>query len=130
MLGGNQRHAAADVHDAIERARSRETGDGRTNAGFPAGERSGDRRFFELPGQKKDSPLHPASARRTGRHLADGAGRRGSRPGISEVHRVLSLPGRVSRAARPPSPRAVCGTAATRSRGTARDAPFGYSRSH
>ena len=48
-----------------------------------------------------DQAVQAARARRAGRHLADGAGRRRSRAGVPEVHRVLPVPGRLPRAARP-----------------------------
>ena len=53
---------------------------------------------------RKFTPRPPDS---TGRHMADGAGRRRARAGIPQVHRVLPLPGRLPRAPRPPHVRRV-----------------------
>ena len=52
-------------------------------------------------------PLQAAQARRAGRHLADGAARRRPRAGVPQVHRVLPVPGRLPRAARPRQARRV-----------------------
>jgi len=43
----------------------------------------------ELPGKEENQAVQTAPARRAGRHLAHGAGRRGPRAGIPQVHRVF-----------------------------------------
>ena len=106
VLGGDQRQAEADVHDAAGRAAGRQAGHGRADAGVPARQGSRDRRLVELRGQEADQAVQAAQARRAGRHLAHAAGRHRSRPGIPQVHRVLPVPGRLSRPARPPQARA------------------------
>ena len=77
----------------------------RADAGLPAHQGPGDRRLVELPGQEADPAVQAAAARRPRRHLAHGAGRRGPRAGIPQVHRVLPVPGRLPRAARSPQAR-------------------------
>ena len=52
--------------------------------------------------QKDDQAVQAEKARRAGRNLANVAGGRRSRPGIPQVHRVLSLPGRLPRPSRAP----------------------------
>ena len=68
---------------------------------------------------KKFKP-RPPDARR--RHLADAAVGHRSRPGIPQVHRVLPVPGRLSRPARSPEARGVHRTALPHLRRRARDA--------
>ena len=53
VLGRDQRHAEADVHDAARRARRDEAGDGRADARLSARARSRDRRVVELTSVKK-----------------------------------------------------------------------------
>ena len=79
----------------------------RADAGVSAHQGSGDRRIVELSGQEADQAVQAAAARRPGRHLAHESGRRRSRAGIPQVHRVLPVPGRLPRPARPPQARAV-----------------------
>ena len=79
-----------------------DAGHRRADAGVPADPRPGDRRVVELPRQDADQEVQAAQARRAGRHLADGAGGRRPRAGVPQVHRVLPVPGRVPRPARPP----------------------------
>ena len=82
-------------------------GHGRADARVPADPGPGDRRLVELPGQEEHPEVQAAAARRRRRHVADAAGGRRARAGIPQVHRVLPLPGRLPRAARPPAVRRV-----------------------
>ena len=108
VLGGNQRQAAADVHDAAESAAiSTQPVTIEPMQHFPARQGSGDRRLLELPGQEEDQEVQAAQAGRPRRHLAHAAGRRRPRAGIPQVHRVFPVPGRVPRAARPSHARRV-----------------------
>lgn len=91
VLGGDQRQAAADVHDAAERPRPLDAGHDRTAAGVPAREGSGNRRLVELPCEEADQALQTAQAGRAGRHVADAASGCGSRAGVPQVHRVLPV---------------------------------------
>ena len=76
--------------------------------------------------KKKIDAVHAANAGRARRHLAHVSARRRSRSGISEVHRVLSLPGRLPRAARPSEARGVHRAAISRVRRGAGDASAGH----
>ena len=105
VLGGNQWPAQADVHDAAQHAPARRTGHRRAHADVPAHQGSRHRRLVEFRGQEAHQDVQAASARRRRRHVADAAGRHRSRPGISQVHRVLSLSGRLPRPARSPQAR-------------------------
>ena len=78
----------------------------RADAGLPAHQGPGDGRVVELPGQEADQAVQAAAARRPRRHLAHEPGRRRSRPGVPQVHRVLPVPGRLPRPARSPPARA------------------------
>ena len=100
----------------------------RADASVPADPGSGDGCLVELPSQEEDQEVQAAQARRAGRHLADGAGRRRPRAGIPQVHRVLPVPGRVPRAARPPQARGVHRPALLRLHGRAGDAPARHRR--
>ena len=73
--------------------------------------------------QEDDPAVQAAAARRARRHLAHGAGGRRPRAGVPQVHRVLPVPGRLPRAARPPQARRVHRPALPGLRGGARDAP-------
>ena len=84
----------------LEELDADEAGDGRADARVPARARSRHRRVVELRGQEEDQEVHAAPARRARRHVADAAGGHRSRAGIPEVHRVLSVSGRLPRAAR------------------------------
>src|SRR5579863_2008127 len=57
VLGGNQRPAASDVHDADERHRHQRAGDGAAHAHLSARKRSGDGRFLELSGEGENQAL-------------------------------------------------------------------------
>ena len=72
---------------------------------------SGDGCLLEFHGQQKD-PAFQSAARRG---VEDGPARRRSRPGISQMHRVLSLPERLPRPARPQQTRTVWRPAVLRS---------------
>ena len=89
---------------------------------FPHDQGSGHRRLVELSGQEEDQAVQAAAARRAGRHLAHAAGRRRPRAGVPQVHRVLPVPGRLPRAARPPQARRVHRPALPGPRRGARDA--------
>src|SRR6266436_1812768 len=102
LLRRGQRPAPAHVHDAVERAAAGKTSDGRTDEGVPERQGFGDGCFLELPGEEKNQTIQTPAARRAGWDLAHGAGGYRPRPGISQVHRVLSLPERVPRAPRSP----------------------------
>src|SRR5204862_2454288 len=67
--------------------------------------------------------LQAAAARCPRRHLAHGAGGCGASAGVPQVYRVLSLSGRLPRAARAPHVRRVRRTAPSRLRRRARDEP-------
>ena len=69
---------------------------------FPVDPRSGHRRLLELPGQEDDQEIQASFTRCAGRHMAHAAGRRRTRAGVSQVHRVFSLPGCVPCSARAP----------------------------
>ena len=106
-----------------EHARPERAGHRRADAHLPADQGPGHRRLVELPRQEEGHPeVHAAPGRRRRRHLADGAARHRPRAGIPQVHRVLPVPGRVPRAARPRQARGVHRAAAARLRGGARDA--------
>ena len=111
-----------------QHARPRRAGHRRADAGVPADQGPGHRRVVELPRQEgpQDVQAAPAGARR--RHVADGAERRRSRPGIPQVHRVLPVPGRLPRAARSRQARGVHRAALLRLRRGARDAPARHRR--
>ncbi len=115
--------SAADVHDAPERPAARRAGHRRADEGLPGDPGPGDRRLLELRGQEEDQAVQAAAARRRRRHLADGAGGRRPRAGVPQVHRVLPLPGRLPRAARPPPARRVHRSAAPGLRRRPGDAP-------
>ena len=105
-----------------------QAGDRRADARVPARQGSRHRRLVELRGEEEDQAVQAAAARRAGRHLAHAAGGHRPRPGVPQVHRVLPLPGRVPRAARPPQARRVHRPAASRPRRRARDAPARHGR--
>ena len=64
-----------------------------------------------ISGEEKDQEVQAAAARRAGRHLADAAGRRRPRAGVSQMHRVFSLPGCLPRPARSSHARRIYRTA-------------------
>ena len=95
---------------------------------FPLDQGPGHRRVVELPGQEEHQDVQAAPARCRRRHLAHGAARRRPRAGIPQVHRVLPVPGRLPRAARPRQARRVHRPALLRLRRGARDAPARHRR--
>ena len=52
----------ANVHDAAQRARSRQAGDGRADARVPADQGSGHRCVVQLPGEEANQKIHPAAS--------------------------------------------------------------------
>ncbi len=74
---------------------------------FPLDHGPRHRRVVELRGEEDDQAVQAAHARRAGRHLAHEPGRRRPRAGVPQVHRVLPVPGRLPRPARPPQARRV-----------------------
>ena len=97
LLGGDQRQAVADVHDADVAYACRSADHDRADADVSADQGSGHRRIVELSGQEEDRAVQAAQARCTRRHLAHGPGGRRSRAGVPQVHRVLPVPGRLPR---------------------------------
>ena len=67
---------------------------------FPRDTRPGHRCFLELPGQEDDQAIQASFRGRARRYMADAAGRRRARAGVSQMHRMFPLPGCMSRAAR------------------------------
>jgi succinate dehydrogenase / fumarate reductase iron-sulfur subunit len=59
--------------------------------------------------KKSDQAVQAAPRRRARRHLADGSRRRRPRAGVPQVHRVLPVPGRLPRPARPRGARRFIG---------------------
>src|SRR2546427_7578469 len=130
VLGGNQRHAEAYVYDKNERAPVGKAGDSRADESVSDRERPDHGRFLELSGKEKDQEVQTAVTRCTGWHLANATRRYRSRPGISKVHRVFPLPGRVSRAARSLLARPIHRAALFDSCRRARDASARHGKSH
>ena len=64
LLGGDQRQAAAHVHDAARPCPDRRADHGRADAGLPVDEGPRDRRVVELRGQEEDQAVQAAPARR------------------------------------------------------------------
>ena len=122
LLRGSERAAAADVHDAAQPTEPRRAGHRRADARLPVDQGSRHGRVVELPRQERHPAVQAASAGRARRHVADAAGGRRARAGISQVHRVLSLPGRLSRPARSQAVRRLHRTAVSDLRRGARDA--------
>ena len=89
-----------DVHGPDGQVPGRRADRDPADEDVPGDEGSGLRRVVELRGQQEDSAVQDAPVERRAAVLA---GRGGSRAGVSQVHRVLPVPGRVPRAARPRS---------------------------
>src|ERR1700691_6040651 len=70
---------------------------GVSDEGVSGDQGSGHRRFVELQSEQENSAV-PAAA---GRRMEDVPTRRGPRAEVPQVHRVLSVPGRLPRLARP-----------------------------
>ena len=128
LLRGDQRQAAADVHDTAQPAEAGRARHRRADARVSADSRPGLRRLVELPREDGHQAVRAADAGRARRHLADGAARHRSRPGVPEVHRVLPLPGRLSRHPRPPADERVHRPALPDVRGGTRDASARHRR--
>ena len=79
--------------------------------------------------KKRIPKFQPRQARRGGWHLAHRAGRRRTSAGVSQVHRVLSLSGRVPRLARSSHARTIHRSAIPGLHGSAGDASVGRGRS-
>ena len=105
-------------------------GHGGADARVSADQGSGHRRLVELPRQEGDPEVPASPGRCARRHVADGAARRRSRPGVPQVHRVLPVPGRLPRPARPQQARGVHRAAVLRLQRRARDASARYGRPH
>ena len=97
---------------------------------FPLDPRPGHRRVLELPRQEGDQAVQAADAGRPRRHLAHAAGGHRARAGVPQVHRVLPVPGRLPRAARPPQARGVHRAALPGAHRGAGDAPARHRGPH
>ncbi len=108
VLGGDQRQAAADVHDAAEHARPARAGHRRADAGVSARSRIWSPTCRGTSASRRRS----RSSSRGQPDAPDGTWRMAqtrhrSRAGVPQVHRVLPLPGRLPRAARSRQARGV-----------------------
>ena len=110
----------------LSRSPARPAGHHRADESFPARQGSDHRCVVEFRGEKADQEIQAASARRRRRHLADGTAGHRSGAGIPEMHRVLSLSGRLPRSARSSQARRVHRAALSRLHGGARDASARY----
>src|SRR6266481_2330691 len=126
VLGRSERDAEADVHGAVERFTARSAGHDRTDESIPGPERSDHRCFVEFFGEEENQTVQTAAARCTRWYMADAASRHRSRPGISKVYRMFSLPGCLSRASRPSDARQIYRAAFSHPRSRARDASAGH----
>src|SRR5207237_1312180 len=90
-----ERQAAAHVHDADGPLPAWRGDHAGAHEGVPGHEGSRVRRVLELRGEQA-RPGVPAAGARARRHLAHAAGRHRSGAGVSQVHRMLPLPGRLS----------------------------------
>ena len=100
VFGRSERHAEADVHDADERSAARQADHDRADEGVSGAQGFDHGCVVEFSGEEKDQDIQAAPAGCAGRHLANAAGRHRSRAGISEMHRMFSLPGCLPRPAR------------------------------
>src|SRR6266699_1642255 len=100
VLGRSKRHAETDVHDANERIAGGKADHNRANESVSSAERFSHGRFLEFPGEEKNQAVQTATAGCAGRDLANAAAGYRSGAGISKMHRVFPLPGRLPRAAR------------------------------
>ena len=107
LLRRSQRHAQADVHDAFERSSARSAGHDRADEAFPSVKDLITDVSWNFAVKKRIKAFKPRPPDARRRNVADGAG--GHRPGagIPKMHRVFSLPGRLSRSARPSQARSV-----------------------
>ena len=107
VLGRSQRPSATDVHDAPEPARPCRAGHHRAHASLSGHQGSRHRCIVEFSRKAERQAVLAAASGRAGWNVAHVPGRRRAGAGISEVHRVFSLPGCVPRAARAPDVRSV-----------------------
>ena len=122
VLGRDQRPCQADVHDAARHHSTDEPVTVEPMQAFPPIRDLVTDVSWNYEVKKKHQAVQAAEARCARRHVADAAGRRRPRTGIPEVHRVLPLPGRLPRPARPPQARRVHRSALPCLRRRARDA--------
>src|SRR5438128_4224241 len=92
VLSGSERDAEADVHDTYERLAARQTNYRRADESVSDHQRFDHGRIVEFLGEEKNQAVQASAAGRARRHLADGAERHRSCPGIPEMHRMFSLP--------------------------------------
>ena len=100
LLDGDQRHAAAGLHDPdvdVRRGRDRH---GHAAAHLPGDPRPGHRRVVQLREGARDAGVRAAGRRGAGR-VPDAAGRRRALAGVPQVHRVLPVPEHLPRRPRP-----------------------------
>src|SRR5687767_12723930 len=128
VFGRSQWPTAPDVHDAVERFALGSADHSGADQGVFADQRPGYGCVVEFPGEKADQAVSAAAARCAGWHVAHGASGHRSRAGISKVHRMLFVPGRVSRFARSPLSRSLYRAAFSGAFGGAGDASAGYGR--
>src|SRR5256885_14259302 len=119
VFGRSEWNAEADVYGALERFTHRQTDHDRADEGISCPERSDHRCVVEFFGEEENQTVQAAAARCARRHLADAASRHRSGPGISKVHRMFSLPGRLPCAARSSDARQIHRPPFSDSRGSA-----------
>ena len=98
VLGGDQRPAAADVHDPDVDVRPGRDDHGDAAAGVPRDPRPGHRRVVQLRKGQGDPVVHAAEGS-AARRVPDGAGGRRPVTGVPQVHRVLPVPEHLPRGA-------------------------------
>src|SRR5260370_42553124 len=81
---------------------------------------------MEFSSEEKDQAVQTSSTGRARWHLADAASRHRSRPGVSKVYRMFSLPGRLPCAARSSDAQQIYRAALSHSRGGAGNASARY----
>src|SRR6185295_15366373 len=97
---GDQWETASRLHDANEPVRLLRNDRRATDEDLPGRQGPGDRRLLELRAEQADSTL-PAAPETGWRAVPNAAGGCGPRAGVSQVHRMLLVPGRLPRSARP-----------------------------
>ena len=107
VFGRSQRHAQAHVHDTHERVPPDKPVTIEPIKAFPLVKDLITDVSWNFEVKKEDQAIQAAPTGRAGRNLADAAGGHRSGAGISEMHRVLPLPGRLSRSARSSDARSV-----------------------
>ena len=132
VLGRGERQPAPDVHDAPERARpDRSRSRSSRCARFPPIRDLVTDVSWNFRAKKRIKTFTPRPPDAPRRHVAHAAGRRRTRAGVPEVHRVLPLPGRLPRAARPSAcSTEFIGPALPGLRGGARNAPARHGGPH